>query len=133
MIQKHLIVVDDEPEVGQMVKNLATELGFAVTVSSSADQAVRLCQAAPPDVILMDMVMPGTDGIELLMSLSVIAVTAKIILMSGYDKSYLKMGQSLGRAKGLSITGTLKKPFRMQDICEQLDRALDINVSRQVS
>ena len=133
MSQKHLIVVDDEPEIGQMIKNLATELGFSVATAVTAEQAVQLCQASPPDIILMDMVMPETDGIELLHSLSAIAIKAKIILMSGYDKSYLSMGESLGMAKGLNITGTLRKPFRLQDVCDQLENALGSGVSLQAS
>lgn len=57
---------DDELDVGAFVRRIAEDLGYEMHFTAKADHFGRLYRAVLPDVVILDLVMPGTDGIELL-------------------------------------------------------------------
>lgn len=123
MNQPHLLVIDDEPDIGELVQKHALRIGYQVTVTNSADEFLRSLSHNKPDVIVMDMVMPGVDGIELLNSLARSKAKSLIILISGYNGKYLTPAEHLGRANGLKMVGTLEKPFRLLELRKLLEQA----------
>ncbi len=64
----HALVVDDEPLVTELLEDMLTAQGFAVTTALGGEAALRLARERPPDVVLSDTNMPGMDGVDLLMA-----------------------------------------------------------------
>jgi len=116
-----LTVVDDESEILDLVGKAAEGLGFDVSKATSGKQMIQALADEPPDVIVLDMIMPDLDGIEILQELAAKKSNASIILMTGYQEQYLIMADKFGSAKGLNILGALTKPFRLEQL-EQLLR-----------
>ncbi|HIJ45578.1 MAG TPA: response regulator, partial [Rhodospirillaceae bacterium] len=91
MAKPILIVVDDELEMAEFIETAGLSLGFEVRIATSAEGFQKIWAEAEPSAIVMDIVMPDMDGIELLQWLVERKCTVPIILMSGYDGKYLDM------------------------------------------
>lgn len=124
MANPKMIVIDDEQDIADMVMTVGEMAGFDVRATYAAADFMSIWEKMQPDVIVMDLVMPDMDGVELLLWLSERKCTAAIILMSGYDGQYLKMAEHLGGAKGDDIIGTLTKPFEIAELEAKLAEAL---------
>ena len=59
-----ILVVDDEREVQEIVEEFLTGRGYEVSVASNGEEALRVIEQEKPDVVLLDIVMPGMSGIE---------------------------------------------------------------------
>lgn len=66
MSKAFVLVVDDEPDIRELVREILEDEGYAVSTADSAEQARAACQARQPDLVLLDIWMPGEDGISLL-------------------------------------------------------------------
>ena len=123
MIQPWLIVVDDEPEMGEFVCNVATKQGFnAVKATHATEFVTQYIDEA--SVVILDLFMPDIDGIELIRFLGKRKSNASIILMSGVDKSVLYSAQELALELGLHLLGTMSKPFRKDELVALLEKSL---------
>jgi EAL domain-containing protein (putative c-di-GMP-specific phosphodiesterase class I) len=109
-----LLVIDDEPEFGALIKKAAETLGFEVVVSDDPSNFASLARSFRPTVIMLDLNMPDTDGIQLLRQLAVDRCTAAVVLSSGADARVLEVAMRLGQERGLTMSGTLPKPFRIE-------------------
>jgi EAL domain-containing protein (putative c-di-GMP-specific phosphodiesterase class I) len=121
MRKQKILTLDDDGEIGEIVSSTADGLGMQCV---STAEAGSFSQALTPDVslILLDLVMPGTDGIEILHMLNERQCRAGIILMSGGGTSLLESAETLGAMLGLSIVGHLEKPFSIAQLEEILIR-----------
>lgn len=63
---KRILVVDDEIHIGELYKIELEDEGYAVTVVNSGNEALTVVDSNPPDLIVLDVQMPGMDGIETL-------------------------------------------------------------------
>jgi len=63
---KHILVVDDEKNICELYKRELEDEGYAVTVASSGQEGFAAVESNPPDLIVLDIQMPGMDGIEIL-------------------------------------------------------------------
>lgn len=124
MVKPILIVVDDDPEMANLVANVGEYSGFDVYATTSAREFQKVWAECEPSVIVMDLVMPNIDGVELLIWLAEQNSPASIILMSGYGGKYLDIAEDLGTVKGDRVAGTLAKPFEVSDLEKLLDIAL---------
>ena len=111
-----LLMCDDEPDVGAFVRRIAEELGYEVHFTARADHFGRLYRDVRPDVVILDLVMPGTDGIELLRFLAEERSPARILLMSGFDPRMREAARLLGEAHALNMVGTVAKPVRAAEL-----------------
>ncbi|WP_282607114.1 response regulator [Pelagibius sp. Alg239-R121] len=115
MIEKRLLVIDDNRDLAELVRRVGVGAGYDVCVATEAVQFMEAFDSFHPTVIVLDMVMPDTDGIQLLQWLVDRRVTARIVVASGFNPLYAKMAAKLGTAKGLVVT-YLAKPFRLQEL-----------------
>lgn len=106
-----LLVADDEIEIGEIIQAIAEDLGFKVTCVHEGLKVVDLVERLKPDVIALDLRMPGADGVEIIRELGNRKCSANIILMSGMDQRTLSSVQALGREHALEIGTTLTKPM----------------------
>ena len=65
MAIKHILVVDDSPTDRQYLSDILTKSGYKVSTAESAEDALAKVKQAPPDLVLMDVVMPGQNGFQL--------------------------------------------------------------------
>ena len=114
MVMGSLLVVDDEPRFRDFVKNVAVKLGFDVECASDGQEFKILCDAThPPDVVVLDIVMPGIDGVELVQWLAERGKQLHLVIVTGFAPNYATLAKKLGEAKGLLSVTTLTKPVRM--------------------
>lgn len=114
-----ILVIDDDPDIGEYITIAAQNLGFNCIATTTA---VDFMAALNPNItlIVMDLIMPETDGIELLRMLEQKQCKSRIVLMSGVDKRVLETAENLTQSMGLSVVGVLQKPFRLAALEEIL-------------
>jgi DNA-binding response OmpR family regulator len=110
MTEKRLLIVDDEVAFGISVRRVAEKLGFEVEVTTRGHDFKEVYNRFDPTVVILDMVMPEMDGIELVEWLGSVRCAARIIIVSGYTPIYAKLAVTLGEAKGLLSISRLAKP-----------------------
>jgi len=107
-----LLIVDDDGPFAANLMHDAVRIGMDVRVTNSTGSAEREIRAWHPTIIAMDLVMPDSDGLELLRICGQFKYPGQIILMSGGFELYLKMAEEIARAHNLNVAGKLPKPFR---------------------
>lgn len=116
MPAKRLLVMDDEADFCEIVRITATSLGYDVTVLTDPNEFKATCGHLKPDTIVLDVVMPNIDGVELLRWLGAQESAAKIIVITGFSPLYAEMAEKLGAQYGLGRIQTLTKPVRVDDL-----------------
>ncbi len=112
-----LLVIDDEPLFCDYLSDIARLEGFeARTCSQPGSVGAALADGA--DLIFLDLMMPGLDGIEVLRMAGDAECKARIVLMSGFDRRVLHTAQSYGISRGLDIAATVLKPARAVELRE---------------
>jgi len=116
-----VLVIDDDPDMGSIIASTAEGLGMECVVTTDA---TGFFEALIPDVtlVVLDLLMPETDGIEILRILGHGRCKAGIIVMSGVGKRVIETAEALASALGLSIVGHLTKPFSIVQLEEMLLR-----------
>lgn len=125
MRAQKLLVMDDNPEISAVFVLLGQELGLDIlTTSTAADFRTEVGRFVP-HVIVLDLMIPDADGIELLRFLSESQSTAQVILISGSDRKVLDSARRLGQTLSLNMAGALPKPLELSDIEIALRKAFE--------
>ncbi len=119
MKQPRLLLIDDEPTLAGFVADVARDCGFDPVLTSTNQQFREALLAQRPDMIALDLGMPGMDGVELLRFLADHDCRAPVLIISGFDRRVLDSAFRLGEALGLTMAGPLEKPVRAEEL-EQL-------------
>ena len=116
MSAHRLLVIDDEPEFSALVQTVGERLGYAVSVASRAEDFKASYTAAPPQVIVLDIVMPEVDGIELTRWLAENGCTARVILITGRNPDYAAAAKALAEASSAMLVRILTKPLKLAEL-----------------
>ena len=110
-----ILVVDDEPEITEIVETFLTEAGYEVAVENSPNEAINQARNFKPDLILLDIMMPGVDGYNVCEELKADPAFAStpVIFLTGKDRSD-DMGRSFRSGGDMFI----KKPFSCDRLLE---------------
>ena len=120
MSRPRLIAFDDEPDICELVSESAEQVGFeAVSASDFATFTAHL-SGGPADVVVLDLQIPGVDGIEVMRHLGSKECKASIIILSGVDERTLAAAERVGRTYGLRIHGRFRKPFLVREFQAEL-------------
>jgi len=119
-----LMIVDDEPDIAELVSVVAGQVGYDVRIASTAIEAQNICRESTPSAIITDIVMPDMDANELLQWLVEQGSAVPILLMSGYGQRYLSSAETLGWARGAPIVGSIEKPFSLTELEQHLRHLL---------
>jgi CheY-like chemotaxis protein len=111
-----ILVIDDEPIVARMIAHVAEECGYRARFTINAAAFRAQYGIEPSDIVLLDLSLPGGDGIELLRFLAEQGSTSAIFIVSGFDRRVLEAAQRLGEGLGLNMGGTLTKPVFVRDL-----------------
>ena len=98
-----MLIVDDEPEICDFLRDIATGIGYEGVTTNHAEDFKRAFAEKPADVILLDLTLPGADGIELLKYMAEMGTRARILIVSGFDEGIRRMAHTIGKAKGLAL------------------------------
>ncbi|HLF10386.1 MAG TPA: EAL domain-containing response regulator [Gammaproteobacteria bacterium] len=116
MSENRLLVMDDDPEVGAFFGQVGRNLGFQVTVLHDPAQFAATVLAFSPTVVMLDLQMPGRDGIELLRELATLERHPKVVIASGLDTRVLTTASELGTSMGVDIAGSFCKPVAPEEL-----------------
>lgn len=116
MRQPRLLVVDDEPVLAGFVATAARESGYDPVLTSDDEGFRGEFLANRPDMVVLDLGMPGMDGIELLRFLAEQEFQSPVLIISGFDRRVLESSFRLGEALGLTMVGPLGKPVRLEEL-----------------
>jgi CheY-like chemotaxis protein len=110
VVVKRILICDDEPAIGRFVQAIAQQLGYEVRLTDGVGFASAY-EAFLPNVVLLDMVMPGIDGHEVILWLAQRSYTERLIIMTGYNPVYAMHAKMLAEYRGLGPVSTLQKPL----------------------
>lgn len=120
---RKILVVDDEPRVGRVIAHAAEACGCTAALAISAPAFRVRYELDPPDAVLLDLSLPGGDGIELLRFLAQRDSKAAILIVSGFDVRVVEAAVRLGTALGLNMAGSLTKPVTVRQLGDALAAA----------
>ena len=115
-----VLIVDDEPQVREVLQEFLTERGYAVVAVGSGDEALAAVEARPLDLVLLDVAMPGMDGVEILRRIAALQPALRVIMVTanvdvGTTSKLLAMG----------AVDYIPKPFDL----DYLDQAVSVQVA----
>ena len=116
MNENRLLVVDDDSEVGAFFGQVGEDLGFETKVLLDPNQFAQTILDFSPTVLLLDLQMPGRDGIELLRELSTLDRRPKVLIASGLDSRVLTTASELGISMGVDVAGAFCKPIALDEL-----------------
>jgi EAL domain-containing protein (putative c-di-GMP-specific phosphodiesterase class I)/CheY-like chemotaxis protein len=119
-----VLVVDDEPFMLGLLHRALSRLGVAEVITrDSAHAALQELEASQvlPELILLDLNMPGMDGVEFIRRLANVNYTGALILVSGEDQHVLGSIDKLVHAHGIHSLGHLSKPVELKALAARLD------------
>ncbi len=120
MTAKKILVVDDEYSFCKFMKEYLTRLGYAVTISMNGEQALDLIGMEKPDIMTLDMRMPGLNGYDILERLRKENSTLKVIVISAIDTP--EMEEHLTRFGAHAV---LRKPMDLEEMAQTIKRLLE--------
>ncbi|HEX5258534.1 MAG TPA: response regulator [Sphingomicrobium sp.] len=122
MPQPRLLLIDDEPALADFLASAAQESGFEPVITAEDEEFRRAFIDHTPDMVALDLGMPGMDGVELIRFLADRAYRAPVLIVSGFDRRVLESAFRLGEALGLTMVGPVEKPVRFDVLEEMLSR-----------
>lgn len=118
----NVLIVDDLAFIKIVLRDILEKAGFRVVgEASNGEQAIAMYQDKKPDAVLMDITMPGMDGLTALKKIREIDAAARVIICSALGQQQL-----IVQAIQLGAKDFIVKPFQPQRVVSSLKRALDI-------
>jgi DNA-binding NtrC family response regulator len=121
-----VLVVDDQPHIGQVVRDILTELGYAVKYVLDGAEALELVPVFEPDLVLLDLLMPGMSGVEVLEHLRRHHPHLPVVVLSG--------NQDVDLARRTLENGAfdyIQKPFDIMVLERIVGAAMEMPQSRE--
>jgi len=113
-----ILVVDDDPQTLRYVRDTLADEGYSVLVTAEFNELSRIIETEKPRLILLDLVLPGTDGIELMQTVPELA-TLPVIFISGYGRD-----ETIARALEAGAEDYIVKPFSPTELTARIGAIL---------
>ena len=120
MSKKRLLAVDDNKPFLEFVRTVAVELEYDVEVACEGVVFKKLYETFQPDTVVIDLIMPDIDGMELIQWLAEKGFGTHVIVVTGYSPEYAGLAKMLGEGKGLPTVSALTKPVKINVLREAL-------------
>ena len=120
-MSSRVLIVEDEPDIRELVVHHLKREGYLVSAASSGEEALRQVQAAPPDLVLLDLMMPAMDGLEVCRRLRQDPATVSLPIVMLTAK-----GDEVDRVLGLEIGADdyVVKPFSPKELLARVRAVL---------
>ena len=117
---QHILIVDDDPDIHQLVRHILARRGYDLTSAGTASDAFALLQRQPDfDLLLLDLGLPDMNGLELLARLRTASLAARVIIITADNTP-----EAVIRALRQQAYDYVRKPFSPQEIDTTIERAL---------
>lgn len=113
---ERILVVDDDPQILRYVRNTLSQVGYVPTVTADPEEMNGLLEAVDPDLVLLNLVLPGTDGFELMKG---IPGETPVIFLSGRGR-----GQDIAKAFEMGAADYVVKPFSPTELVARVRATL---------
>jgi len=113
-----ILVVDDEPLVAGLIADGLRAEGYEeIVIANSGSEGLQVIERDPPDVVFLDITMPGMDGIEVLRRIRERSPDLPVIILSGWGTE-----RQIETARELGVTDVLQKPAPLKNLSQTLAR-----------
>ncbi|MEI8396571.1 MAG: EAL domain-containing response regulator, partial [Rhodospirillaceae bacterium] len=127
MNANRLLVIDDDQEIADFVSSVGQMSGFEAQTACNGADFEKTYNAWIPTAIVLDLQMPGVNGIDIIRSLANKSSKSQIIVMSGVDLKIIESVRLLGLSYGLNIASVIQKPVRAADLQEIFSEIIGAN------
>jgi DNA-binding NtrC family response regulator len=117
--KERILIVDDEKNIVSSLTGILSDEGYEVSITDDGIEALEIIQKDPPDLVLLDIWLPGMDGIEVLKTLKTYNPGVKVLIMSGHGTI-----DTAVKATKLGAQDFIEKPFSLDRITESVKNAL---------
>ena len=115
-----VLLVDDDIELAGLLRDYLARDGFAVDCAHDGESGASAAISGRYDIVVLDVTMPGPDGVDTWKELARIRPDVRVILSSGYHEL-----EFASRLENLKVEGFLQKPYRLHQLVQMLRRCLE--------
>jgi len=112
----HVLIVDDDRDHAESVADILEMRGYATEIASSGEAGVAKFGAGSFDVVLMDVKMPGMNGVEAFFAIRELKPDAQVVMMTGFSLEEL-----VEKAMANGAISTLRKPLAIQQLLQTFE------------
>ena len=122
---KNVLVIDDDEKICWAFEQFLTDEGHQSIIANNAEEGLRKIQSETPDIVLLDVRLPGMNGLEALKQIKVLQPDAVVIVMTAYDNV-----ETTIQAMQLHAFDFIPKPIDLDQVKTIIDRATQMQVER---
>ena len=119
LAKERILIVDDEKNIVSSLTSILSDEGYEVSMAGDGVEALELIQKDPPDLVILDIWLPGMDGIEVLKTLKSYNLGVEVLIMSGHGTI-----DTAVKATKLGAQDFIEKPFSLDRITESIQNIL---------
>lgn len=116
-----ILMVEDGARVGQFVAHFLRKEGHDVRCAASGEEGLQLLRQSMPDVVLLDLVLPGIDGLEVLRQIKLVDANVPVIMMTAHSTVPIAV-----EAMRLGALDFLAKPIDLELLCNRLNTLVSL-------
>jgi two-component system response regulator AtoC len=121
-----MLVIDDDPGLRDYLEALASSRGYQVHTASTGEEALKALDQSRPDLVTLDLVLPGMDGLETLRQLKERLPEVPVVMLSGHGQA-----RNIVEAMKLGASDFLRKPFEVEELEVAFQKALEKRALRK--
>jgi two-component system response regulator AtoC len=121
-----VLVIDDDPGIREFLKDLGERQGHHVHVASDGEEAIASLAVSRPDIVTLDAVLPGMDGLETLRQMKKLIPDVPVIMLSGHGQA-----RTIVEAMRLGASDFLRKPFEVEELELAYQKALETHALKE--
>ena len=118
--KNEILIIEDEADIGTLLKEFLEKHNFNITLAEEGKVAVELLKRKNFDLLIVDMLLPGEHGLDIIKMKGHNFITPIIIVSGIYDEN-----EVLHRMKDSNVKYFIKKPFDLKDLLEKVNSAID--------
>jgi CheY-like chemotaxis protein len=115
-----VLLIDDDENVAELFGKTLAEAGHDTVVCHGGKEGLASIQSRPPDVVFLDVRMPGMDGIQVLRKIRAVNASLPVILVTGHATP-----GEIEQARRLGVTEIVEKPYILNEFTSALSRISD--------
>jgi two-component system response regulator AtoC len=124
--QLKVLVIDDDPSIRDYLESLATRQGYDVVTAGSGEDGLKAVEKSVPDIVTLDVVLPGIGGIETLVALKKRVPDVPVVMLSGHGQA-----ATIVEAMRQGASDFLRKPFEVEELELAFQKALETNALKE--
>jgi two-component system response regulator AtoC len=121
-----MLVIDDDPGLRDYLEALASNRGYQVFTAATGEEAIQSLEESRPDLVTLDLVLPGMDGLETLRRIKERLPEVPVVMLSGHGQA-----RNIVEAMKLGASDFLRKPFEVEELEVAFQKALEKRALRK--